>query len=62
MLRDNAIPESELKYVGDRVYPEDFQAHPEYHGVVMPWYLIGGEHQVKAEQIEDFEQVDDDTD
>ena len=23
------------------------------------WYLIAGEHEVKAEQIEDFEQVDD---
>ena len=42
MLRDHDIPESELKYLGDRVYPEDYQAHPEYHGQVMPWYLVGG--------------------
>ena len=40
------IPESELKYLGDKEYPEDFQAHPEYHGEIMPWYLVGGEHEV----------------
>jgi len=47
-MRENAWIDNELEYLGKR---------GGHH-----WYLIGGEHQVKAEQIEDFEQVDDDTD
>ena len=47
-MRENAWIDNELKYLGER---------GGHH-----WYLIGGEHQVKAEQIEDFEQIDDDTD
>tara|TARA_B100000902_G_scaffold373892_1_gene402355 strand:- start:398 stop:706 length:309 start_codon:yes stop_codon:yes gene_type:complete len=60
MLRDNDIPESELKYLGDKEYPANFQAHPEYHGVVMPWYLVGGEHEVPVCDIASVDQVDDD--
>ena len=47
-MRENAWIDNELKYLGERAG---------HH-----WYLIGGEHEVKAEQIEDFEQVADDTD
>ena len=60
MLRDNNIHESELKYLGDRVYPESFKAHPEYHGVVMPWYLVGGDNEVPVADIASVDQVDDD--
>ena len=60
MLRDNDIPDSELMYLGDRVYPEDYQAHPEYHGQVMPWYLVGGEHEVPVCDIASVDRVDDD--
>ena len=58
MLRDHNIPESELKYIGDRVYPKDFKGHPEYHGEVMPWYLIGGEHEVPVCDIQSIDRVD----
>ena len=60
MLRDNAIPESELKYLGDREYPKDFQAHPEYHGEIMPWYLVAGEHEVPVCDIQSVDRVDED--
>ena len=60
MLRDNAIPESELKYLGDKEYPVDYQAHPEYHGIVMPWYLVGGQHEVPVCDIASVDRVDDD--
>lgn len=60
MLRDQSIPESELSYIGKRVYPESFKAHPEYHGVVMPWYLVGGDHEVPVADIASVDQVDDD--
>ena len=60
MLRDNDIPDSELMYLGDREYPEDFQAHPECRGIVMPWYLVGGEHEVPVADIASVDRVDDD--
>jgi hypothetical protein len=60
MLRDQSIPESELSYIGKRVYPESFKAHPEYHGQMMHWYLIGGDHEVPVCDIASVDQVDDD--
>lgn len=60
MLRDHDIPETEIMYCGERVYPEDFQAHPEYHGQMMHWYLIGGEHEVPVCDIQSVDRVDDD--
>ena len=60
MLRDHDIPEDQLKYIGDRVYPEDYQAHPEYHGQTMPWYLVGGEHEVPVCDIASVDRVDED--
>jgi len=59
MLRDNNIPESELMYCGERVYPDDYAAHPEYHGKMMHWYLVGGEHEVPVCDIESVDAVDD---
>ena len=59
MLREHNIPETEVKYLGDRVYPEDYQAHPEYHGQVMPWYLIANEHEVPVCDIGSIDLVDD---
>lgn len=59
MLRDHNIPESELLYLGDRVYPEEYVAHPEYHGKMMPWYLVGGEHEVPVCDIDSVDAVDD---
>tara|TARA_B100000925_G_scaffold223216_1_gene171812 strand:+ start:667 stop:897 length:231 start_codon:yes stop_codon:yes gene_type:complete len=55
ILRDNVIPESQLKYLGDREYTTDYCAHPEYHGQVMPWYLFGGEHEVPVCDISDVQ-------
>jgi|TARA_B100000085_G_scaffold201281_1_gene184810 hypothetical protein len=45
VLRDNVIPESELKYIG-----EIDGSHT---------YLIAGEHIAKVEDIIGFDQVDD---
>ena len=59
MLRDHNIPDSELMYCGDREYTTEYEAHPEYHGQMMPFYLVAGEHEVSAAQIEDFDMVDD---
>ena len=59
MLRDNNIPETELKYIGERVYPENFKGHPEYHGMMMHWYLIAGEHEVPVCDIGSVDCVDD---
>jgi len=47
-MRENSFDESEMKYLGERS-----DGH---------WYLIAGEYEVNAEQIEEFENVDDDTD
>jgi hypothetical protein len=59
ILRDYNISETEVKYLGDRVYPETFQAHPEYHGQVMPWYLIANKHEVPVCDIGSIDAVDD---
>ena len=44
-MRENVFAEDQMKYLGERAG---------HH-----WYLVAGEHEVKAEQIEDFEMVDD---
>jgi hypothetical protein len=44
-MRENVFDEDQMKYLGERAG---------HH-----WYLVAGEHEVKAEQIEDFEMVDD---
>ena len=46
-----------MKYIGEREYTKDFKGHPEYHGQVMPWYLIGGEYEVPVCDIQDIESV-----
>ena len=52
ILRDNAISEDQMKYLGEKEYTTEFCAHPEYHGQKMPWYLIGGEHEVPVCDIQ----------
>jgi|TARA_A200000159_G_scaffold134490_1_gene133105 hypothetical protein len=42
-MRENLFPEDQIKYLGERAG---------HH-----WYLIAGEHEVSANQIEDFENV-----
>ena len=46
-----------MKYLGEREYTPEFKAHPEYHGQVMPWYLIGGQYEVPVCDIQDIESV-----
>ena len=58
MLREHSIPEDQMKYLGEREYTAEFKAHPEYHGQVMPWYLIGGEHEVPVCDIQEIDRVD----
>ena len=58
MLRDHSIPEDQMKYLGEREYTSEFQAHPELHGQKMPWYLIGGEHEVPVDAIEELNSTD----
>jgi hypothetical protein len=60
MLRENDIHESELVYCGEREYTTEYAAHPEYHGQIMHWYIIGGEHEVPVCDIESVNQVDED--
>lgn len=60
MLREHNIPEDQLKYLGDREYTSEFQAHPELHGEIMPWYLIAGEHEVPVCDIGSIDQCDED--
>jgi hypothetical protein len=59
MLRDHNVAETELKYIGERVYPENFKGHPEYHGQMMHWYLIAGEHEVPVCDIGSVDCMDD---
>ena len=58
MLRDHNIPDSELMYCGDREYTTEYEAHPEYHGQMMPFYLVAGEHEVPVCDIESVDRVD----
>ena len=46
MMRENLFPDNEIMYLGEREYTADYLAHPEYHGQIMHWYLIGGVHEV----------------
>tara|TARA_X000001036_G_scaffold431812_1_gene466720 strand:- start:2583 stop:2810 length:228 start_codon:yes stop_codon:yes gene_type:complete len=59
MLKEHCIPESELLYCGEREYTTEYVAHPEYHGQMMHWYIIGGEHEVPVCDIESVDAVDD---
>ena len=59
ILRDNAISEDQMKYLGEKEYTTEFCAHPEYHGHITPWYLIGGEHEVPVCDIQDVQGTDD---
>ena len=47
-MREHAFPKEEMMYLGERAG---------HH-----WYLIGGEHEVSANQIEDFENVNEEDD
>ena len=47
-MREHNIPESDLKYIGE--------------GQGTHWYRINGKHSVPVYMIEEFEQVNDDTD
>jgi|TARA_B100000902_G_scaffold400019_1_gene474617 hypothetical protein len=47
-MREHAWIDEELKYLGERAG---------HH-----WYLIAGEHEVSANQIEDFENVNEEDD
>jgi len=58
MLRDHNIPDSELMYCGDREYTTEYEAHPEYHGQMMPFYLVAGEHEVPVCDIESVDRVE----
>tara|TARA_A100001388_G_C28563290_1_gene400617 strand:+ start:73 stop:303 length:231 start_codon:yes stop_codon:yes gene_type:complete len=60
IIRDNNMPEDQIKYLGEREYTTEYCAHPEYHGQQMPWYLIGGEHNVPVCDIQDVTAGDDD--
>ena len=60
ILRDNAISEDQMKYLGEREYTTEYCAHPEYHGQQMPWYLIGGEHEVPVCDIQDVQGSEED--
>ena len=42
-MRENCFEEDQMKYLGERAG---------HH-----WYLVAGEHEVSAAQIEDFEMV-----
>jgi hypothetical protein len=45
-MRENDFAEDQMKYLGERAG---------HH-----WYLIAGEHEVSADQLEEFEMIDDD--
>tara|TARA_B100000902_G_scaffold358193_1_gene373118 strand:+ start:1218 stop:1451 length:234 start_codon:yes stop_codon:yes gene_type:complete len=61
MLREHSIPESELLYSGERKYTTEYAGHPEYHGQLMHWYIIGGEHEVPVCDIQSVDRVDDES-
>jgi hypothetical protein len=44
-MREHMFEEDQMKYLGERAG---------HH-----WYLVAGEHEVSAAQIEDFDMVDD---
>ena len=49
-----------LMYLGEREYTEDYVAHPEFHGMMMHWYLVGGEYEVPICDIQSIDRVDED--
>ena len=60
ILRDNSIPEDQIKYLGEREYTTLYSAHPEYHGTIMPFYLINDEHEVPVCDIGSIDACDTD--
>lgn len=58
MLRENNIPPSEVKYLGEYEYTKEYKAHPEYHGYMMHWYLIDSQHEVPVCDIGSIERID----
>lgn len=46
-MREHLFEEDQMKYLGERAG---------HH-----WYLVAGEHEVSASQIEGFDRVDDET-
>lgn len=59
ILREHSIPEDQIKYLGEREYTIEYCSHPEYHGTIMPWYLIGNEHEVPVCDIGSIDECDD---
>jgi len=59
IMRDNNIPEDQIRYIGEREYPSDFVSHPELHGTMQHWYVINDEHEVPVCDISNFDSVDD---
>ena len=59
MLRDNNIPETEVAYLGQREYTTEYKGHPEYHGQMMHWYKIAGEHEVPVCDIQSIDRMGD---
>ena len=59
ILREHPIPADQMQYLGEREYTTEYNAHPEYHGKQMPWYLIGGQHEVPVCDIQDVQGTDD---
>ena len=59
IMRDNDIPEDQIRYIGEREYPSNFKGHPELHGHIVPWYVINDEHEVPVCDISNFDSVDD---
>ena len=45
-------------YCGEREYTTEYSAHPEYHGQIMHWYIIAGEHEVPVCDILSVDRVD----
>ena len=60
IMRDNSIPEDQIKYLGEREYTTLYSAHPEYHGTIMPFYLINDEHEVPVCDIGSIDACDTD--
>jgi len=58
MLREHSFPDDEVQYLGEREYTTEYAAHPEFHGQMMHWYLIAGEHEVPVCDIASVDQVD----
>ena len=56
MLREHNIPN--LKYLGQREYPKDFEGHPEFHGQMMHWYSLDNDGDLIEIPVCDFISID----